>query len=235
MAGPRLTSDLHAVPGPARHRRDRSGVLEKEGLVRQTPPDSRNAMTPMRLRLPAALFATTALLAGCTSELSGPDRPSSFSASVTGSVQSEYHGDGTFRLLPPGRAGPRFSLHSRGSGSSSEQGFAFLAMDAIAVGEHPVGEIDATTVRASFWYDEGQTRRIFRAGAGTLLVTEASERRLAGSFSITATLVLTCSVAPGFPGPILDCAPDEGDRPAEITGTFDAGPLGGASPGLIPS
>jgi hypothetical protein len=189
-------------------------------------------MRCLSLRRP--LYLAAVLLVGCGAGSTAPDRPSYFSASVTGSVQTEYEGSGSFRLLGAQYPGPRYSLHSRGTGTSSEQGFAFIGMDAPSPGEHPIGEVDATTYLATYWNDEGQTRRIFRASGGAVLVSEQSESRAAGAFTITAKLALICSLQSAFPAPILDCEHAPAGEMVEITGTFDASPLGGESPGLHP-
>lgn len=183
----------------------------------------------------ALSIAATATLAACTSESTGMSAPSFLRAAIAGSVQAQYSGSGTFRVLPEGVRGPRFDLHSQGVGESTNQGFAFHAVQVPTPGEHPLGELDEDTFRAIYWYDEGNERKIFRARSGTVLISESTPKRVAGTFRLVASLVRDCTLEPGFPGQFLKCKPAQEEASVEIAGSFDAGPLGGDSPGLIPS
>ena len=194
-----------------------------------------------RTRVTAVLIAATATLAGCTSEPTGPSAPSFLSAAITGSLQAQYEGSGTFRVLPSGIPGARFSLHSQGLGAVADQGFAFHAMNAPTPGEYPIGEmgrdgqIAPDKFHANYWYDRDNIRTIFKAQSGTVRISESTPRRVAGSFHLTATLLYNCILSPNVVGQRIECEPTQGEETAEITGSFDASPLGGDRPGLTPS
>ncbi len=97
------------------------------------------------------------------------------------------------------------------------------------------GQLDPDRFHATYGYDEGDVRTIFKASAGTVRIRESTPRRVAGSFRLTATLLYDCTLSPSLLGQrIMDCKPAREERSVEVTGSFDAGPLGGASPGLIP-
>lgn len=198
----------------------------------------------MRWRICAAALtiAAVAALAACTSEPTGASAPSFLRAAIAGSKQAQYDGSGTFQILPARMQGARFSLHSRGVEASADQGFAFHAMDAPMPGEYPIGErgrglqLDPDKFYATYWHDEGNLRTIFKARSGTVRISESTPRRVAGSFQITATLLYVCTLSlPAGPGQLMDCKPAQEEGSIEITGSFDAGPIGGENPGLIPS
>jgi hypothetical protein len=191
----------------------------------------------MRWRTYAAILtiAVTAPHAACTSEPTAMKAPSFLTAAVNGSVQAQYSGSGNFRILQAGAQGPRFTLHSLGAGTSAAQGLAFQGMSAPTPGESPIGKLDEVTYRAKYWYDEGNVRKIFTARSGTLRFNDATPRRVAGSFRLSADLLYVCTLEPGFPATRVNCKPAQQDGSVEITGSFEAGPLGGDSPGLIPS
>lgn len=193
----------------------------------------------MRRPSQAAVIAGVIVIAACT-ETTGIDAPSFMAASIEGTIEAEYAGSGFFNIRPESVPGPLFTLASRGADGSENQGFAFQATGVLAAGDYDIGEMGDVTVRATYWHDEGSTRRIFRAEAGTLSLDESTARRVAGrlegrvagSFHATASLVYVCEIHWGFPGDILVCDPADEVATIDVTGSFSAGPMGGDSPGL---
>ncbi len=181
------------------------------------------------------VVAGTALYTGCDLAPSAPGVPHYLNAELAGTKYSAYEGSGTFRILPPGSSGARFSLVSAGTGAYESQGFSFLALEPLAIGEHPVGELDSHTVQAVYRYDDGDVRRIFEARSGSLQISDVTPRRVRGTFTILAFLSQTCTLHAAFPAPILDCTSTPGSEGVEITGSFVVGLLGGENPGLVPS
>lgn len=196
----------------------------------------------MGWKLYGAVLSVTgiAALAGCASEPTGASAPSFLTAAVVGSKHAQYDGTGSFLIRSAGTAGARFSLYSQGAGASTDQGFAFQAMEAPTPGEFPIGEmdqngqIDPDRYHVNYWYDQGNTRTIFKAQSGTVRISESTERRVKGSFQLTATLLYKCTLTPSLAGQLMECKPAQEEGSVEITGSFDAGALGGDKPGLIP-
>jgi hypothetical protein len=188
----------------------------------------------------AAAIGAAILMAACT-DSTGIDAPSFMLASVEGTIEAEYTGTGSFMILPPGTPGPLFTLASHGTGDSQNQGFAFQATAVPAAGDYDIGELGEGTVQATYWYDDGNTRKIFRADSGTLRLDESTARRVssrlegrvAGSFQATAGLLYVCDLQGAFPGGLLVCDPANEPATIEVTGSFGAGPMGGGRPGLM--
>lgn len=191
----------------------------------------------MRWKVCAAALsiAATGLVAACASEPTAAGAPTTFTASsMAGSVPVQYEGTGKFRLLPAASPGARFSLYSRGTGDSADQGFAFQGLQAPAVGDHPISNLDDSPYRAQYWQIDGTTMRLFRAHAGVLRISTATRGRVAGSFQFTANLLYVCNLFPSLAGTRMECEPAQESQTLEVAGSFDAGPLGGESPGLVP-
>jgi hypothetical protein len=47
-------------------------------------------------------------------------------------------------------------------------------------------------MHVAYWHDGGQVRRVFAAESGMVEITHASNRRVAGTFQIGASLVYLC-------------------------------------------
>jgi hypothetical protein len=195
----------------------------------------------LRIMARTAAAAAAIVMAGC-GESVAPGEASYFHATVTGAVDVGYAGSGSFSIRPPGLSGPAFTLYSVGMGAAANQGFAFDAMEAPAPGDYAIGEaVGAGVVRATYWHDEGTERRLFRAESGTLRIEQSTARRtggrldgrVSGTFQMEATLLYVCDVVPGWPGSFLVCDPAPGDDRVHVSGSFDAGALGGDSPGLL--
>lgn len=188
--------------------------------------------------LPIALPLLTGTLAGCAHEPVATGAPAFLSAAIDGSIRADYSGTGTFQTLPAKVSGARFSLHSSGTGASTGQGFAFQSMLPPEPGEYPIGvmsgdeKLDGGAFHASYWYDEGGVKRIFGAASGTVRISESTTRRVVGTFRVTARPLYLCTLKPSLAGQLTTCAPSDDEASLEITGSFDAGPLGGESPGL---
>jgi hypothetical protein len=214
-----------------------SGVVFQKGNGGIT---NRTEQQTMRRPFQAAVIAGVIIIAACT-ETTGIEAPSFMAASIEGTIESEYAGTGSFMILAEGMPGPLFTLASRGVGESQYQGFAFQATAVLAAGDYDIGELGAVTVRATYWHDEGSTRRIYRAEAGTLSLDESTARRgsarlegrVAGSFHATASLLYVCEIQWGFPGDMIACDPADEAATIDVTGSFSAGPMGGDSPGLF--
>jgi hypothetical protein len=157
----------------------------------------------------------------------GPTPATFLRAEIAGSIVGEYSGTGSFQTRPAFVPGPRFTLHSSGTGASANQGFAFMAAERPAPGEHAVGDVEAGLIQAHYWYDEGHARRLFQADSGSLQITESSDRRMVGTFEISARLVYLCEIVPGFPGDLMVCDPADETASVVTTGSFYASPIGG--------
>ncbi len=178
--------------------------------------------------------ALSALLAACGRSPAAGEAPL-LGAALAGGGPGVVVGSGSFQLAPPGGPGPvRFGLHSRGSGASAGEGFWFHSTRPPAAGERPLGVLNADTDRATYWRDQGSVRRIYAAESGSLRVERATGRRVTGSFRMQARLAYVCQIIPASPAPVVECEPTAESGSVEITGSFDAGPMGGDTPGLTP-
>jgi hypothetical protein len=194
----------------------------------------------MRTAVYAMGAAAAVALAAC-SDTTGVIADSFMHASVTGSVEAAYSGTGAFMIRSAGTPGPLFSVSSSGAGSSANQGFAFQAEDVPAAGDYAIGPLGPASVRATYWYDEGSTRKLFRAESGTLRIDESTAARaggrlhgrVAGTFELSAELLYVCERVPGFPADFLVCDPAAEAASIQVTGSFVARPIGGDNPGLL--
>jgi hypothetical protein len=180
----------------------------------------------MRLLTGHRIILAILIFAACGDAV-GPAPGAVLNAEIQGSVEGDYAGTGWFQARPGQIFGPTFSLHSDGVGGSANQGFAFAAHEAPESGEYAVGVPGPGVMHVAYWHDEGQVRRVFAAESGMVEITHASNRRIAGTFQIGASLVYRCEIAPGFPGAIMVCDPADEVAALTITGSFDAAPIGG--------
>jgi hypothetical protein len=179
----------------------------------------------MKLALSVASLTLAIALAACN-DGAGVQNPSALFASVSGAVETVYVGTGSFQTRPASVPGPRFTLHSTGKEGSANQGFAFHAMDAPGVGEMDIGALSATSAHGNYWYDEDGVRMLFVAESGTLRITESTARQLRGWFEIQASLLYVCEIVWGFPGDFIHCEDADEEAALEITGSFQARPIG---------
>jgi hypothetical protein len=210
-------------------------------------------MDTSRAYLLPALLATLGL-AACDLHAPATSVAPPVTATVEGSIETDYTGTGTFQVVPPSVPTPiRFSISSNGVGASEGQKLWLLGRSAPAGGRYEIqelrldprtggglyGELNEGAYAAFYSYREGNTLRVFSASSGALQVTESqtgsTPGRIAGAFTLTGTLTSVCTAAPGFPGDIMSCEPAGEEATVEITGSFRAGPIGGDTPGLIPS
>jgi hypothetical protein len=188
-----------------------------------------------------AIGAAAAVALAACSDTTGVIADSFMHASVSGSVDAAYSGTGAFMIRPAGTPGPLFTVSSHGAGSSANQGFAFQAEDVPAAGDYVVGALGPASVFATYWYDEGSTRKLFRAESGTLRIEESTaalgggrmQGRVSGTFELSAALLYVCELVPGFPKNFLVCNPAEESASIQVTGSFLARPVGGDNPGVL--
>jgi hypothetical protein len=144
-------------------------------------------------------------------------------ADVTGSVDASHRGTAIFfSSSGPLLASYSSSVHSLSERDGVRQELSFLGVQRFEHGTMPLGD-EPLLERpfASYHYQEDGIRRIFTARSGTLEVTESSAVAVAGSFQYTADLVMRCTVAPGFPGQIMECEAAAGET-VQIAGSFRA-------------
>lgn len=75
-------------------------------------------------------------------------------------------------------------------------------------------------------------RKIFKAQSGSVRISESTARRVRGTFQLTGTLHYDCTLVPAGPATLVTCRPAQEEMRVEITGSFDADPLGD-SPGSV--
>lgn len=198
----------------------------------------------MRAKLAAATFliVVSGGITSCGLQPTEPNTPSFFAATIAdgadGSVQGQYNGTGTFDHLPHGPV--RFTLVSHGVGESAYEGMALHAVGVPAIGEYLTGELNPTSIRAAYWRDEpgergpleSKKREIFSVHSGVLRISESSSYRVTGEFAMQATRTHDCTIDPGIPAPFVNCKPAREQAEIEITGSFDAIPLGHGHKGL---
>jgi hypothetical protein len=150
------------------------------------------------------------LLAGTSA---APDYSNSFSAELTGDVRTTVSGAATFGRISGGSMAPDVFTVTLGADSShgavlftqpGGRGLSLGSYRISEVGSNP-GDIQALVVLGS----PDQPHGVFRASAGTLIITSVSDHTLTGLFALHAS---------GF----LASAAEREDQRVSVSGSFTA-------------
>ncbi|HEV2146121.1 MAG TPA: hypothetical protein VGR37_01755 [Longimicrobiaceae bacterium] len=184
-------------------------------------------------RLPKTLMmGVTLALTAAACETEGPlDRTAAFwfRATVTGTVQADYHGGGDFQVGADSRLGGAlaFALFSASEEAGARQSFSLQRVGSTlpARGIYPITLKDGFT--AQYLREVDRTLQAFVARSGELEITHSSAERVEGRFRLVGFQYCARDLKGGrvpegpcrIPEAIIPDAPI-----IEISGSFRAGP-----------
>jgi hypothetical protein len=220
MANPRAGSFEHArMPKPEGH----SGSLFNPELhLSPTEETMRETRRGSMVKLCIGALMT---LAACDQSPMQPSGPNQFLASIEGSIEAAYAGNGFFQTVPHRAViGRGFSLYSQGHGSAGNQEFQIHSKARPEVGTYHLGHASAETanpIRLEYHVWDGNQGRAFFVETGELEITYSSRDRVEGTFRSTARLGAACERAPNIVG--CRTITSDADRPSiQIAGSFQA-------------